>query len=64
MAIDEDTRATIVRLQRAEGWSAGALARHCGVHHSAVTGALRGAGQFIATKDDIDQMTVSPILIE
>ena len=45
MAIDEDTRATIVRLHRAEGWTVGAIARHCGVHHSTVTRTLRGAGQ-------------------
>ena len=46
MAIDEETRATIVRLSRAEGWSVGTIARYCGVHHSTVTRALRGAGHF------------------
>lgn len=44
MAIDEDTRATIVRLHWAKGWWVGAIARHCGVHHSTVTRVLRGAG--------------------
>ena len=45
MAIDEETRATIVRLSRAEGWPVGTIARHCGVHHGTVTRALQGAGQ-------------------
>ena len=44
MAIDEDTRATIMRLWRAEGWPVGTIARHCGVHHSTVTRVLRGSG--------------------
>ncbi len=45
MAIDEETRATIVRLSRAEGWPVGTIARHLGVHHGTVTRALRAAGQ-------------------
>ncbi len=45
MAIDEDTRATIVRLSRAEGWPVGTIARHLGVHHGTVTRALRASGQ-------------------
>ena len=45
MAIDEETRATIVRLSRAEGWPVGTIARHLGVHHGTVTRALRAAGR-------------------
>ena len=45
MAIDEDTRARIVRLSRAEGWPVGTIARHLGVHHGTVTRALRASGQ-------------------
>ena len=45
MAIDEETRATIVRLSRAEGWPVGTIARHLGLHHGTVTRALRAAGQ-------------------
>ncbi len=45
MAIDEDVRAEIVRLSRAEGWPVGTIARHLGVHHSTVTRSLRAAGQ-------------------
>ncbi len=45
MAIDEDTRATIVRLSRAEGWAVGTIARHLGVHHGTVTRALKASGQ-------------------
>ena len=41
MAIDEDVRAEIVRLSRAEGWPVGTIARHLGVHHSTVTRSLR-----------------------
>ncbi len=40
MAIDEEMRATIVRLSRAEGWSVGTIARHLGLHHGTVTRAL------------------------
>ena len=45
MAIDEETRATIVRLSRAEGWPVGTIARHLGVHHGTVTRALRAGGE-------------------
>ena len=45
MAIDAETRATIVRLSRAEGWTVGAIARHLGLHHGTVTRALRASGQ-------------------
>ncbi len=45
MAIDEDMRATIVRLSRAEGWPVGTIARHLGIHHSTVTRAVRAQGQ-------------------
>ena len=45
MAIDEDARAAIVRLSRAEGWPVGTIAGHLGVHHSTVTRALRAAGR-------------------
>ena len=44
MAIDEEMRATIVRLSRAEGWPVGTIARHLGIHHSTVTRALRARG--------------------
>ena len=44
MAIDEELRATIVRLSRAEGWPVGTIARHLGIHHSTVTRALRARG--------------------
>ena len=45
MAIDEEMRATIVRLSRAEGWSVGTIARHLGLHHGTVTRALLKGGQ-------------------
>ena len=43
MAIDEDTRATIVRLSRAECWPIGTIARHLGLHHSTVKRALESS---------------------
>ena len=43
MAIDDHTRAEVVRLHRAEGWSVGAIARHLGIHHSTVRRALEAA---------------------
>ena len=45
MAIDEEMRATIARLSRAEGWPVGTIARHLGIHHSTVTRALGARGQ-------------------
>ena len=43
MTIDDDTRATIVRLFRIEGWPVGTIARELGLHHSTVTRALQQA---------------------
>ena len=40
MAIDDETRATILRLHRVEHWSKGTIARHLGLHHSTVSRAL------------------------
>ena len=37
MAIDHDTRVTIVCLFRIEGWPVGTIARELGLHHSTVT---------------------------
>ena len=41
MAIDEATRAEILRLFRVEGWPVGTIARQLGLHHSTVTRALQ-----------------------
>ncbi len=41
MAIDGETRATIVRLSRAEGWAVGTMAKHPGAHHGTVKRPLR-----------------------
>ena len=43
MTIDDDTRATIVRLFRIEGWPVGTIARELGLHHSTVTRTLQQA---------------------
>ena len=45
MAIDEDARASIARLSRAEGWPVGTITKRPGAHHGTVTRALRAAGQ-------------------
>ena len=42
MAISAEMRARIRQLHRAEGWAAGTIARHLGIHHSTVRRALGG----------------------
>ena len=42
MAIDDGTRAEILRLHKAEGWSVSEIARHLGLHRDTVKRALAG----------------------
>lgn len=42
--IDEEIRGQIVRYRLVEKWSVSAIAKHFGIHHSTVTGALRRVG--------------------